>query len=187
MIKAKIADIKDMSLRKKEVKADKITLETKLQRDYEQSRPDWEKSVEGFNENSQALYNEPGSLIINVSENGYSFNVEIPRSSSEGVGKMKIFCYDLMLVDLFSEAGQIDFLIHDSTIFDGVDSRQTAHALEHAHKKGVERGFQYICAFNSDMLPVADFSEDFDINNFVRLTLKDQSPSDSLMGFRFDK
>lgn len=82
-----------MSARKKEVKAEKIELETKLQRDYEQSRPEWEKAVSGFNENSQALYNESGNLIINVSDSGYSFDVEIPRSSSEGVGKMKIYCY----------------------------------------------------------------------------------------------
>jgi len=186
-IKAKIIDIQEMSVRKKEIKAEKIELETKLQRDYEQSRPEWEKAVAGFNENSQALYNESGNLIINVSEGGYSFDVEIPRSNSEGVGKMKIFCYDLVLVDLFSKQKKINFLVHDSTIFDGVDSRQTAHALEHAHKKALESGFQYICAFNSDMLPEADFSEGFDINSFVRLTLKDQDPKDSLMGFRFDE
>lgn len=186
-IKTKISDIQEMSARKKEIKAEKIELETKLQRDYEQSRPEWEKAVSEFNENSQALYNESGNLIINVSDNGYSFDVEIPRSSSEGVGKMKIFCYDLMLTELFTKRGKINFLIHDSTIFDGVDSRQTAHALEHAHKKAIKTGFQYICAFNSDMLPISDFSKDFNIQNFVRLTLTDQDPKDGLMGFRFNE
>ncbi len=187
LIKTKITDIQEISARKKEVKAEKIELETKLQRDYEQSRPEWEKAVSGFNENSQALYNESGKLIINVSDNGYSFDVEIPRSSSEGVSKMKIFCYDLMLVNLLAGRGKIDFLVHDSTIFDGVDSRQTAQALEHANHQAMQNGFQYICAFNSDMLPTSDFSEDFNIQNFVRLRLNDQDPRDSLMGFRFNE
>lgn len=186
-IRQRISDIQEMATRKKEIKAEKIELETKLQRDYEQSRSEWEKAVAGFNENSQALYNESGNLIINVSDNGYSFDVEIPRSSSEGVGKMKIFCYDLMLVNLFTKRGLINFLIHDSTIFDGVDSRQTAQALEHAHRKASESGFQYICAFNSDALPRDDFSKQFDINSFIRLTLKDQDPKDSLLGFRFNE
>jgi len=186
-IRQRISDIQEMSTRKKEIKAEKIELETKLQRDYEQSRTEWEKAVAGFNENSQALYNESGNLIINVSDNGYSFDVEIPRSSSEGVGKMKIFCYDLMLVNLFAKRGLINFLVHDSTIFDGVDSRQTAQALEHAHRKACESGFQYICAFNSDALPRDDFSGEFDVNRFIRLTLKDQDPKDSLMGFRFNE
>lgn len=186
-IKLKITDIKEMAARKKEIKGEKIELETKLQRDYEQSRSEWEKAVAGFNENSQALYNEAGNLIIDVSDSGYSFDVEIPRSSSEGVGKMKIFCYDLMLVELFARRGMINFLIHDSSIFDGVDSRQTAHALEHAQKKAVESGFQYICFFNSDMVPVSYFSKGFNIHDFVRLTLSDQDPRDSLMGFRFNE
>ncbi len=183
----RIADLQEMSVRKKEIKAEKIELETKLQRDYELSKPEWEKAVAEFNENSKALYNESGNLIINVSEDGYSFRVEIPRSSSEGVGKMKIFCYDLMLVDLFAKRNMINFLIHDSTIFDGVDSRQTAHALEHAQLKALQTGFQYICAFNSDMLPLNDFNSNFDLNSFVRITFKDQDPKDSLMGFRFNE
>lgn len=186
-IKSKIAEIQEMSARKKEVKAEKIELETKLQRDYEQSRPLWEKAVSQFNENSLALYNESGNLIINVSDNGYSFDVEIPRSSSEGVGKMKIFCYDLMLVNSFSKSNKINFLVHDSTIFDGVDSRQVAHALEYAHKIGIEDNLQYICVFNSDKLPTEYFSEGFKISDFVRLTLHDQKPQDSLMGFRYNE
>lgn len=186
-IHQRISDIQEISTKKKEIKTEKLKLETKLQRDYEQSRTKWEQAIAGFNENSQALYSESGNLIINISDNGYSFDVEIPRSNSEGVSKMKIFCYDLMLVDLFAKKGLVNFLIHDSTIFDGVDSRQIVQALEHAHRKATEIGFQYICAFNSDTLPKNDFSDEFDIKNFVRLTLKDQDPSDSLLGFRFNE
>lgn len=185
-IKEKIADIKKMSIHKKEIKASKIELETKLQRDYEQNRPEWEKAVTVFNENSLALYDEPGNLIINTTDNGYQFDVEIQKSSSEGIGKMKIFCYDLMLVELMTQRIGINFLFHDSSIYDGVDSRQRALALLLANKKATDGGFQYICALNSDMIPYEDFEAGFDIEDFIRLRLKDQTPEDSVLGFHFE-
>ncbi len=186
VIKNKIADIRDMAQNLKDIKASRIELESKLQRDYEQNRPEWEKAVSQFNENSQALYDVPGNLIINTTDNGYKFDVEINKSSSEGVGKMKIFCYDLMLVELMRQRSGIDFLFHDSSIFDGVDSRQRALALMYAHQKGVECNFQYICTLNSDMIPSDDFKEGFSLGQFVRLTLKDQKPEDAALGFHFE-
>ncbi len=185
-IKTKLAELKNISNEQKEIKTRKLELDTKLQRDYELSRTNWEKAVALFNESSLALYNEPGNLIINTTENGYEFDVEIQRSSSEGVGKMKVFCYDMMLVELSAEKGGIDFLIHDSTIYDSVDSRQRAHALQYAHERAEEHGFQYICAMNSDMVPYEDFCENFDPNQYVRLMLGDKEPTDSLMGFHFE-
>lgn len=188
-IKSKISDIKEMSERKNEIKTQKIELEAKLRRDYEICRSEWESAVNLFNENSQALYNQPGDLIINVSvESGYNFDVIIQKSNSEGVGKMKIFCYDLMLAELFAKKGKINFLFHDSTIFDGVDSRQTALALQHAHKKALEGKFQYVCTFNSDMIPDAEnFDESFKVDHFIRLELHDKDPKGSLLGFSFNK
>jgi len=185
-IRNKISDIKEMAIHKKHIKSSKLELETKLQRDYEQNRADWEKAVTLFNENSLALYDEPGNLIINTTENGYKLDVIIQKSSSEGVGKMKIFCYDLMLVELMTQREGIDFLFHDSSIYDGVDSRQRALALMHASKKASENGFQYICALNSDMIPYDDLENEFQIDKYLRLTLKDQSPKDSALGFHFE-
>ncbi len=191
-LKEKINDIQSMTKKGKEIKAERIKLDSKLARDFEDSRPRWEKAIEWFNENSQALYNNPGNLIINISENGvvtenaYKFDVEIPRSTSEGVGRMKIFCYDLMLVEKFTKDKGINFLVHDTTMFDGVDKRQVAHALEHADKKGKGVGFQYICFFNSDSLPMEDFSDEFRLDDYVRLRLSDKRPEDSLLGFHFE-
>ena len=185
-IKTKLKELKEISNKQKEIKEQKIELESRIKRDYDLDRPNWEKAVALFNESSLALYNEPGNLIINTSDKGYDFNVEIQRSGSEGVGKMKIFCYDMTLVELFSEKDEIDFLIHDSTIFDGVDSRQRANALQYACKSAYDHSFQYICILNSDMVPYNDFEDGFEINNFVRLKLGDQNPSESLMGFHFE-
>jgi uncharacterized protein YydD (DUF2326 family) len=108
-------------------------------------------------------------------------------SNSEGVGRMKIFCYDLMLAEIFAKKGKINFLIHDSSIFDGVDSRQTALALQHAHKKGLKEKFQYICTFNSDRIPTEDFDKNFIIDSFIRLQLHDKDHEGSILGFSFNK
>jgi uncharacterized protein YydD (DUF2326 family) len=186
-INSKLLEIQEAAEFKKQIKRDKIELETKIARDYEDRRSTWEEAISIFNENTKTLYDEPGSLIIDISDEGFRFNIEIPRSSSEGVGKMKIFCYDLMLVEILSKQNKIDFLIHDSSIFDGVDSRQTAHSLELASKKASQFGFQYICSFNSDMIPWNDLPADFKIEQFVRLILTDQEPKDSLMGFRYNE
>lgn len=187
LIKSKLIEMKSIAENKKQIKQEKIELENKLLRDYEEKRYSWEEAFSIFNENTNALYNESGSLIIDVDENGYSFNIEIPRSSSEGVGKMKIFSYDLMLVEILSRQNKIDFLIHDSSIFDGVDSRQRARAFELANRKASKNGFQYICLINSDMIPGDDLSKDLVINDHVRLTLADQDPGESLMGFRYNE
>ena len=185
-VKSKISDIREIASRKQEIKTSKIELESMIQRDYEQDRPSWEQAMRLFNDNSLALYEEPGSLIINSTEKGYQLGVEIQKSGSEGVGKMKLFCYDLMLVELMKERKGVDFLFHDSGIFDGVDSRQRALALQLAHKQSMARGFQYICFLNSDMIPSDDFREDFHLDDFVRLRLKDENPANSLLGFHFE-
>lgn len=99
---------------------------------------------------------------------------------------MKIFCYDLMLISFARERGLgIDFLIHDSTIFDGVDPRQRAHALELAAAMAAKHGFQYICTLNTDMVPASDFSPGFDFEGLIRLRLTDTDPSGGLLGFRY--
>lgn len=185
-LKSQIAKLHEIDEISKELKASKIELGSKLKRDYEQTRPEWEKAVRLFNENSQALYSQPGDLIINTTDDGYKFDVVIQKSGSDGVKKMKIFCYDLMLVELMSDKKLIDFLYHDSNIFDGVDSRQIANALVLAAQKSTEHGFQYICAINSDVVPRDELPNNFDFDSFVVRTLKDKPIEESTLGFKFE-
>jgi len=81
--------------------------------------------------------------------------------------------------------GRVDFLVHDSILYDGVDSRQRALALEQAAKITDESGTQYICTLNSDMVPRDDFSSDFAFDKYVRLTLTDKAQAGSLLGVKF--
>lgn len=187
-VRARISEIKDLTARKRGIKFHKAELAEVAEQDHEERRDIWTVPVRLFSENSQALYKTPGHLAINISESGFKYDVEIKRSGSEGVGKMKVFCYDLMLLQLMAQkANRIDFLVHDSTLFDGVDERQRALALERASEITDETGTQYICALNSDMVPRGEFSEGFDFDKCVRLTLTDKSPADGLFGFHFER
>jgi len=182
----RLSQVKEIDKKTGDVKVEKIDLTSLAKRDYEERRERWATAVRLFNDNSQALYNTAGKLVINITDSGYSFDVDIQGDSLGGIGKMKIFCFDLMLAQLWSKPNRsIDFLIHDSIIFEGVDSRQIALALEQAHRTTQFLGTQYICTLNSDIVPRNDFSPDFNFDNFVRLKLTDQNAAGSLLGIRF--
>ncbi len=187
-VRSRISEIKDNTSRKRDIRVAKEELAKLAEQDHEQRRDVWAKAVRLFNENSQALYKMPGSLVINITEAGFKYGVEIERSGSEGIGKMKVFCFDLMLLQLAPLQGRrIDSLIHDSVLYDSVDPRQRALALERAAQVTQAQGTQYICALNSDMIPREDFSDGFDFDQHVRLTLTDRDPSGSLLGIRFER
>jgi uncharacterized protein YydD (DUF2326 family) len=153
---------------------------------YEERRAERERALSLYNQFSQALYNRPGKLIIDIVEGGYRFNVEIERQDSQGVEQMKVFCYDLTLATLWADKRiGPQFLIHDSTIFADVDERQKAHALELAAKTAQEHGFQYICCLNSDAIPEKDFSEGFSLRPYVRIELSDEGERGGLLGIRY--
>ena len=156
-------------------------------RDHEERRDTWDIPVRLFNLNSQALYKAPGHLVIDTTDSGFKFNIEISKSRSDGISKMKILCFDLAVLEFAaSREMSIDFLVHDSEMYDGVDSRQRAAALERAHEVTERTRTQYICALNSDMVPYADFSEGFRFDEHVRRRLTDGEESGTLLGITFD-
>ena len=185
-VRTRIREIKDLNLHKQNLKIAKAELVKVAEQDHEQRRDTWSKAVRLFNDHSHALYETPGKLVIDIGETGYKFQVEIERSDSEGIGKMKIFCFDLTLLQAAKKyTGSIDFLIHDSILYDSVDSRQRALALERASKITELEGVQYICTLNSDMVPYDDFSDGFNFSQYVSMTLTDKTQSGSLLGVRF--
>ncbi len=182
----RITQLRQMTSKADKIKVETVELKQSTSLDYEERREVWSKALSLFSEFSESLYKSPGRLVIDIGDTGYKFDVEISGSPSEGISKMKIFCYDLTLISFARERGLgIDFLIHDSTIFDGVDPRQRAHALELASKMAEKYGFQYICTLNTDMIPAKDFSDGFDFESKVRMRLTDTDPSGSLLGFRY--
>jgi uncharacterized protein YydD (DUF2326 family) len=183
---ARINQLRQMASRLDQIKVETVDLKRSADLDYEERRAVWSKALRLFADNSEHLYKTPRRLLIDIDDTGYRYDVEIDGGSSEGIGKMKIFCYDLMLIAFARERGLgIDFLIHDSTIFDGVDPRQRAHAIELARQMSEKYGFQYILTLNSDALPTDDFSASFGIDGYIRLVLTDTDPSGGLFGFRY--
>lgn len=136
---------------------------------------------------SQALYEQAGSLTIAATPNGPTFEVKIDAQRSKGITNMQIFCFDLMLAELATRRGiGPGFLIHDSHLFDGVDERQVAKALQLGADHAASVGFQYIVTMNSDAVPEDGFRENFDIGEFVNPTrLTDEIETGGLFGVRF--
>ena len=182
----RISNLQRFEQGRSEVRVRRELLLQTARREFDERRDARANAINIFNSNSEALYSAPGDLVIDVTDSGISFDVEIMRSGSQGINNMKIFCYDLMLAQLWaSKESSARLLIHDSSIFDGVDERQVAQSLELAHRVAESNNFQYLCALNTDSLPYDEFSDEFDLNNFVRLRLTDESEEGGLLGIRY--
>lgn len=162
-------------------------LQQRARLSFEERRTRWEQAIALFGAHTEALYAVPGRLIIDITPTGYRFQVEIERADSEGVSKMKVFCYDLVLAELWADKPRTPgFLIHDSALFDGVDERQVALALRLARDRAETSGFQYICMLNTDDVPTAELKKlDFNLASYERLTLTDESEAGMLLGIKF--
>lgn len=191
-----VSQLKDISIRLENLKKFEqgksgISIEQELlhqqaNRDLSEREFQRRDAILTFNESSEALYEVPGTLSIDFTKKGFKFGINIERSGSHGISNMKIFCYDLMLAKLWAKRTKTPiFLIHDSNIFDGVDERQRALALQLAASESSKHGFQYICTFNSDMIPQKDFRGDFDFSSNVVRKLTDATVDGGLLGIRF--
>lgn len=175
--------------KKSQLKIDKEKLLMKIRQDYKE-RSEYILSIQNiFSEKSRLLYDKKtGKLLIDIKDNGYAFDIEIQGKKSQGIKYMQIFCYDLLLMQLATQKNiSIDFLIHDSTIFDGVDERQIYAALKVANEQTNNSQQQYICLMNSDKVPTTLFDDEFKevFNNAVILRLNDSSEEGKLFGVSF--
>ena len=141
-----------------------------------------------FEQLSESLYERAGSLTIADSPSGPTFDVHIDGQRSKGITNMQIFCFDMMLMELCQKQGRgPGFLIHDSHLFDGVDERQVAKALQLGAERAQASGFQYIVTMNSDALPKDGFRGEFKIREHVLDTvLTDATETGGLFGLRFE-
>ncbi len=143
-------------------------------------------AILAFEDISGALYEKAGSLTIDASLNGPQFDVTIHGQKSKGISNMQIFCFDMMLMRLCAERSMgPGFLVHDSHIFDGVDERQVAKALQIGERAARDLNFQYIVTMNSDALP-HKLLDDFDLSDSILpVYLTDATENGGLFGVRF--
>lgn len=145
-----------------------------------------DRAIVLFETYSEALYGEGrGHLLIDATDNGPTFAVEVTGKGSVGIDNMQILCLDFTIVTLLAARSKgPQFLVHDSHIFDGVDERQVQAALELGARLALEHGFQYLVTMNSDRLPKP--TESFDPSPHVNaVVLTDAAEDGGLFGFKF--
>jgi uncharacterized protein YydD (DUF2326 family) len=185
-VEGRIGNIHKFEEGRSSSKIEKEQLLLLARRDLQAREAQKSRAIKFFNDNSQYLYAEAGLLSIDFKESGFKYDVEIKRSGSHGIEHMKVFCYDLSLIEIWSKKKDIPgFLFHDSIIFDGVDERQIARALELAKNESEDHHFQYICTLNSDMIPKKDLDKNFDISKYVVGKFTDATDDGGLLGIRF--
>jgi uncharacterized protein YydD (DUF2326 family) len=157
-----------------------------LQQDIRERADVIKEAIVIFEELSESFYEKAGRLSIGDSPSGPLFDVHMEGDRSKGINNIQIFCFDMMLMALAPSRGPgPGFLIHDSHLFDGVDQRQKARAIETGAKFARERGFQYIVTMNSDDLPRSAFGSEFDVDDYVVEPRLLDTEDGGLFGVRF--
>jgi uncharacterized protein YydD (DUF2326 family) len=181
-IHARVEERKRYDRLKDEISLKLSQLKLEVRSDFEERQETIDEERKVFSQYTGALYEKPGLLVVNVDKTGLRFDVVIDREGSDGVDQMVVFCFDLLLANIWQRRPcQPNFLLHDSSVFADVDSRQRARALKLAAQEAARLGFQYICCLNSDTLPTEHLG-DFNVDEFVRLRLSDATPETRLLG-----
>ena len=172
--------------KKAQAASERARLFLRLQQDIKEQDGAVTAAIREFADVSRELWNFPAELTIEPTPNGLEFEVKQHAGASAGIGKMKTFCFDMMLARLCSRRGiGPGFLVHDSHLFDATDERQISHALWVGHKTAKEFGLQYIVTLNSDRLPPS-FHAGFNPRDYVLpVELSDAKEDGGLFGFRF--
>ncbi|GCE90445.1 hypothetical protein MSKU15_2046 [Komagataeibacter diospyri] len=140
-----------------------------------------------FSEISELLYEKPGQLAISATDVGLRFLPQTPADGSAGVMSMEVFCFDLTLAALTQGRGEgPGFIIHDSHMFEPVDGRQFARALQIAANFSASTGIQYIALLNSDEIARAERESGANFAEYVLPTKLSDTPDGGLFGIRFD-
>jgi len=186
LLKRKLEATENLDDKKSDLKIERQTTLRKMRIDHAERTEQIKDAVVTFSDISGQLYEDSGRFTIEQTDNGPSFEFDIPGKKSTGKSKMQIFCFDMMLMKLWSgEKQRPEFLIHDSLIFDGVDERQIAKALVIGAEMAKKYNFQYIVTMNTDDLPNMNEYPNFKIEEYrVDLDINDK-PNGGLFGLRF--
>ncbi|MER2537481.1 MAG: ABC-three component system protein [Rhizobiaceae bacterium] len=173
---------------KAELDIERANLTKALRDDLHERNDILREAILTFESLSESLYEKAGSLTIAETGGGPQFDVHIDGQRSKGITNMQIFCFDLMLTEISLKQGRgPGFLLHDSHLFDGVDERQVAKALQLGAERAEAAGFQYIVTMNSDVLPQEGFKPGFRVRDHVLETkLTDATDTGGLFGLRFN-
>jgi uncharacterized protein YydD (DUF2326 family) len=171
-----------------QLEIDRVNLKRRLQGDHKARDATLNEAILIIADTITSLYGDrSGRFVVEASENGPEFRISIEGDRGGGISNMEVFCFDLTLFRIVSERlGGPGFLLHDSHLFDGVDERQVAIALQ-LGQRAAGKTSQYIVTMNSDIFDRLPLSDEIDPKKVVLATrLSDETESGGLFGFRFE-
>lgn len=175
-----------IDLLRSDLKVKRAEAERQITHDLAERSASVDHAITVFDEISSSLYVQPASLELKATSDGLGITVHKADIASDGVGKMQVFTFDLTLATICAERDAWPgFLIHDSHIFDGVDGRQVATALQAARERLSDAGGQYIITMNSDDLEKAEREGGTSFRDFVVQPELNDTDSGGLFGFKF--
>jgi len=128
----------------------------------------------------------------NEGENQLVFDIEpkIESDGSDGIGNVKLFCYDLSIL-FEGKNHNIDFIFHDSRLYDGIDERQKTTMFKIIGEYFINSKKQYISTVNQNQLNeikanLSPKEYKLIIEDNTVLTLTDDSDSEKLLGIKVD-
>ncbi|AXI78838.1 ABC-three component system protein [Peterkaempfera bronchialis] len=173
----------------REIEEARLDLTRAVETDLEERHGQISQATILFHELVERLYGRGREAYLSIEPGRSSLKItpKIDSDASQGINKMAIFCFDLTLAVIAHREGRApDFLVHDSHMFDGVDDRQVARALDLAVEIMAEERMQYIVTINEDDLDKAR-NRGFDANRYlIDPLLTDAYEEGGLFGFRFD-
>lgn len=120
----------------------------------------------------------------------YIIDAKIESDNSDGINNVKIFCYDMTLL-YKGQNHNIDFIFHDSRLFDGIDERQKAELFRILYREFRDSKKQYIATVNQNQLnEIRNYLDPAQFDEIVTqntvLTLTDDDDSEKLLGITVD-
>ena len=174
---------------KTQLDIDRGNLHRRLQQDFQERRNVLNEAILVVSDLISDLYDDrSGRFEIAATDKGPEFRISIEGDRGGGISNMEVFCLDMALMMLSARKGSgPGFLIHDSHLFDGVDGRQIARALETGQRETKRCRFQYIVTMNSDIFDRLPLAESIDRREAVLATrLSDKTDTGGLFGLRFE-
>ncbi|WP_166877704.1 ABC-three component system protein [Salinibacterium sp. ZJ450] len=172
-----------------DIKFERSKLQQQISRDLDERESIVDEVNSLFQRFAVALYGPEREAYVEIVALDKSLKIapHIGGEDSQGIGKMVVFCFDLTWAVLAHRAGRgPDFLVHDSHLFDGVDERQVAKALNLATQVCEEEGIQYVVTMNSDELDKVERRGVSLAQYVIEPRLTDDYEDGGLFGFRFE-
>ncbi|SUX47830.1 DUF2326 domain-containing protein [Chryseobacterium indoltheticum] len=184
-------DKSNLDVRNAVLKQESIVYLDKNQKEHNEIEKTFRDLVKQFYDN------QGGSFKIEEAPSAkYLFNINshIPKEGSQGVGEVKIFCYDVLLYLL--NKNLLNFLAHDGCIFSEMDPRQKATIFKVILKLVKDDNFQYFLNVgentlnevldDNNQINILTKEEKETIKESIRLKLSDKEEKDWLFGESFD-